>query len=154
MPPVRAWPQAAALVAAGVLVWTVTVTRAEMLSPFAVTGDAIAEPLTGARGNAERGRAVVVSRELGNCLLCHRLPIPEERFQGNIGPDLSGVAARLTEGQIRLRIVDASRLNPETIMPPYYRVEGLRRVLAAHRGKPVLTAEQIEDAVAFLLTCR
>jgi sulfur-oxidizing protein SoxX len=96
----------------------------------------------------------VVSRELGNCLLCHRIPVPEERFQGSIGPDLSGIASRLTEGQIRLRIVDISRLNPQTIMPPYYRVEGLRRVLSAYRDKPILTADQVEDAVAFLLTFR
>jgi sulfur-oxidizing protein SoxX len=82
------------------------------------------------------------------------VPIPEERFQGNIGPDLSGVAARLSAGQIRLRIVDSSRLNPRTIMPPYYRVEGLQRVAAAFLGKPVLTAEQVEDAVAYLLTLR
>ncbi len=95
-----------------------------------------------------------MSRELGNCLLCHRIPVPEERFQGSIGPDLSGVASRLTEGQIRLRIVDISRLNPQTIMPPYYRVEGLRRVLSAYQGKPILTADQVEDAVAFLLTFR
>jgi sulfur-oxidizing protein SoxX len=154
MPLVRAWRQGAGLVAAVVLASGMAAVRAETLRPFAVTGDAIAEPLTASPGNAQRGREVVVSRELGNCLLCHRMPIPEERFQGNVGPDLSGVANRLSEGQIRLRIVDASRLHPETIMPPYYRVEGLQRVLAAHRGKPVLTAEQIEDAVAFLLTLR
>lgn len=95
-----------------------------------------------------------MSRELGNCLLCHRMPIPEERFQGNIGPDLSGVGGRLSGGQIRLRIVDSSRLNPTSIMPPYYRVEGLQRVLTAYRDKPVLTAEQVEDAVAFLSALR
>jgi sulfur-oxidizing protein SoxX len=128
--------------------------RAETLQPFTVVGDAIPQSLTGHPGNPERGRAVVVGREAGNCLLCHRMPIPEERFQGNIGPDLSGVGTRLSAGQIRLRIVDASRLNPGTIMPPYFRVEGLRRVLAASRGKPVLTAEQVEDAVAFLSTFR
>jgi sulfur-oxidizing protein SoxX len=82
------------------------------------------------------------------------MPLSDERFQGSIGPDLSGVARRLSEGQIRLRIVDQSRLNPVTIMPPYYRVEGLRRVLAAHRDRPVLTAEQVEDAVALLATFR
>lgn len=127
---------------------------AEPLRPFVVVGDAIPESLTGQPGDAQRGREVVMSRELGNCLLCHRMPIPEERFQGNIGPDLSGVAGRLSGGQIRLRIVDSSRLNPSSIMPPYYRVEGLQRVLAAYRDKPVLTAEQIEDAVAFLSTLR
>ena len=129
-------------------------TRAEALRPFTVVADAIPQSLTGARGDPQRGREVAVKRELGNCLLCHRVPIPEERFQGTIGPDLSGVAGRLTEGQIRLRLVDESRINPQTIMPPYYRSEGLHRVMAAYRGRPVLTAEQVEDAVALLLTFR
>jgi sulfur-oxidizing protein SoxX len=128
--------------------------RAETVRPFTVVEDTIPHSLTGRRGDPQRGREVVVSRELGNCLICHRTPVPEEQFQGSIGPDLSGVATRLSEGQIRLRIVDVSRLNPATIMPPYYRVEGLRRVLAAYRDKPVLTAEQVEDAVAFLITFR
>lgn len=150
----KALPWAGALLAALMLGPFVALGGAETLHPFVVVGDAIPQSLTGERGQPERGRAVVVSRELGNCLLCHKMPIPEERFQGSIGPDLSGVATRLTEGQIRLRIVDASRLNPETIMPPYYRVEGLQRVLTAYRGKPVLTAQQVEDVVAFLLTCR
>jgi len=136
------------------LVSGVAASWAETLQPFTVIGDAIPGSLTNRRGDPQRGGEVAVTRELGNCLLCHKMPIPEERFQGNIGPDLSGVAARLSEGQIRLRIVDASRLNPETIMPPYYRAEGLRRVQAAYRGKPVLTAEQVEDVVAFLLTFR
>jgi sulfur-oxidizing protein SoxX len=137
-----------------ILISGIAVGHGETLHSFTVVGDAIPQSLTGQPGNPERGREVVVSRELGNCLLCHRMPIAGERFQGNIGPELSGVAARLSEGQIRLRIVDASRVNPETIMPPYYRVEGLRRVLSAYRGRPVLTAEQVEDVVAFLLTCR
>ena len=132
----------------------VAAARAETALTFVVVGDAIPQSLTGRHGDPERGREVVVSRQLGNCLLCHRMPIPEERFQGNLGPDLSGVGGRLSEGQLRLRVVDASRLNPATIMPPYYRVEGLQRVMAAYRGKPVLTAEQVEDAVAFLLALR
>ena len=148
------WPWGTGVVMAVALVSGVASVQAETLRAFAVIGDAIPRSLTGQPGDPERGREVVVSREFGNCLLCHRMPIPGERFQGTIGPDLAGVAARLSEGQIRLRIVDASRLNPETIMPPYYRLEGLRRVLAASRGKPVLTAEQVEDVVAFLLTCR
>lgn len=146
----RAW----SLLVGLVLVCGLAAARAETLRPFTVVGDAIPQSLTGQPGDPQRGREVVVSRQLGNCLLCHRMPIPEERFQGNIGPDLSGVATRLSEGQIRLRIVDSSRLNPATIMPLYYRVEGLQRVMAAYRDKPVLTAEQVEDAVAFLLTLR
>jgi sulfur-oxidizing protein SoxX len=140
--------------AVAVAAWGVAVARAETVRSFVVVGDAIPQSLTGQRGERERGREIVVSRQLGNCLLCHHMPIPEERFQGNLGPDLSGVGARLSEGQIRFRIVDASRLNPATIMPPYYRAEGLQRVMAAYRGKPVLTAEQVEDTVAFLLTLR
>jgi L-cysteine S-thiosulfotransferase len=149
---VGGWLQRIVLIA--VVISGAAALAAEPLRPIVVVGDAIRESLTGERGDPQRGRLVVMSRESGNCLLCHRMPIPEERFQGNIGPDLSGVAARLSEGQIRLRIVDSSRLNPRTIMPPYYRVEGLQRVLAAYQGKPVLTAEQVEDAVAFLLTLR
>lgn len=128
--------------------------RAEPLRPFTVVGDTIPQSLTGGPGDAQGGRAVVTSRELGNCLLCHRMPLPEERFQGDLGPDLAGVARRLSGAQIRLRIVDESRVNPATIMPPYYRVEGLRRVLATYRDAPVLTAAQVEDAVALLSTFR
>lgn len=128
--------------------------RAESVRPFEVVGDTVLHPLADRPGNAEHGRTVVVSRELGNCLVCHRMPIPEERVQGDVGPDLSAVGARLSAGQIRLRIADESRVNPETVMPPYYRAEGLHRVMDAYRGKPILTAQQIEDAVAFLLTLR
>lgn len=71
---------------------------------------------------------------------------------GNIGPPLSGIGARLSAGQLRLRVVDQSRLNHDTVMPSYYRVEGLTRVAPAYQGKPVLTAGQIEDVVAFLQT--
>jgi sulfur-oxidizing protein SoxX len=148
------WRRGAGWLTAIVVVCGVAGARAEVLRPLVVVGDAIPRSVTGARGDPQRGRDVAVKRELGNCLLCHRIPIPEERFQGTIGPDLSGVAGRLSEGQIRLRIVDESRLNPQTIMPPYYRLEGLQRVMAAYRGRPVLTAEQVEDAVAFLLTLR
>ena len=124
------------------------------LRPVVIVGDAIPASLTGARGDPVRGRAIVVDRQKGLCLLCHSGPFPEQRFQGNIGPDLGGAGSRWSEGQLRLRIVDASRLNPDTIMPPYYRVEGLTRVAAPWRGKPMLSAEEIEDVVAFLTTLR
>jgi L-cysteine S-thiosulfotransferase len=153
-PPGRARLRAAGWVAAAAVGWGAVAVGAETLRPFTVVGDAIPRSLTGRPGDAQRGRQVVLSRQLGNCLLCHRVPIPEERFQGNLGPDLTGVASRLSAGQIRLRIVDETRLNPATIMPPYYRMEGLQRVMAAYRDKPVLTAEEVEDVVAFLLTFR
>ena len=116
--------------------------------------DAIPESLTGARGDPARGRAIVANRQVGLCLLCHSGPFPEERFQGSLAPDLRGAGARWTEGQLRLRIADSRRINPATIMPAYHRIDGLVRVAPAWRGKPLLTAEQIEDVVAFLVTLR
>ncbi len=121
---------------------------------YAVVGDAIPSSLTGTKGDPARGRDLILNRQVGLCLLCHSGPFPEERFQGTIGPDLNGTAARLSEGQIRLRIVDPTRVNAASIMPAYYRTEGLARVAPALRGKPILTAEQIEDLVAFLATLR
>jgi L-cysteine S-thiosulfotransferase len=116
--------------------------------------DSIPQSLTGAKGDPARGRAIVANRQVGLCLLCHSGPFPEERFQGNLAPDLRGAGARWSEGQLRLRIVDSGRINPSSIMPAYHRTEGLARVAPAWRGKPVLTAEQIEDVVAFLMTLR
>ena len=124
------------------------------LRPFAIVDDAIPQSVTGAPGDPARGRAIVASRQVGLCLLCHSGPFPEERFQGDLAPSLAGAGSRSTESQLRLRIVDASRLNSATIMPPYYRTDGLARVAANFRGKPVLTAEQIEDVVAYLTTLR
>jgi sulfur-oxidizing protein SoxX len=114
----------------------------------------IEKSLTGTKGDAARGRAIVADRHVGLCLLCHSAPIPEERFQGELAPDLKGVGARLSEGQLRLRIVDSSRVNPATIMPSYYRTEGFARVAPAFRGKTVLSEQQIEDVVAYLMTLR
>lgn len=127
---------------------------AEELRPYEIVGDAIPASLTGAPGDPERGREIVGNRQVGLCLLCHTGPFPQQRFQGNLAPDLSGAGARASIGQLRLRIVDASRLNPNTIMPPYYRVDGLTHVAASDRGKPILAAEQIEDVVAFLSTLK
>ena len=126
----------------------------EGLVPYTVVGDAIPASLTGARGDAARGRVIVGNRQVGLCLLCHSGPFPEERFQGTLAPNLSGAGTRWSEGQLRLRIVDSSRLYRDTMMPSYYRVEGLMRVARAFVGKPVLNAEQIEDVVAYLVTLR
>jgi len=117
-------------------------------------GDAIPASLTGAAGDAARGRAIVVDRQVGLCLLCHSGPFPEQRFMGDLAPDLRGAGARLSPGQIRLRIADSSRVNPASIMPAYFKTEGLQRVAPAFRGKTVLTAQQIEDVVAFLVTLK
>jgi sulfur-oxidizing protein SoxX len=119
-----------------------------------IVGDAIPDSLTGHQGDPARGRAIVLNRQVGLCLLCHSGPFPEERFQGNMAPDLKGAGARWSDGELRLRMVDARQLNPQTIMPPYFVVDGMNRVAPAFRGKPILTAEQIEDVVAFLATLR
>jgi sulfur-oxidizing protein SoxX len=116
--------------------------------------DSIPEPLTGQPGDAVRGRTIVASRTVGLCLLCHSGPIPEERFQGNLAPSLAGAGSRSTPAQLRLRLVDAARLNPDTIMPPYYRLDGLARVATGFQGKTILTAQQIEDVVAYLATLK
>ncbi len=127
---------------------------ADDLRSYRIDGGAIAYSLTGVPGDPARGRAIVVNRTLGLCLLCHSGPFPEERFQGNLAPDLSGTGARWSAGELRLRMVDSHKLNADTIMPAYYAVDGLNRVAPAFRGKPLLTAEQIEDVVAFLATLR
>lgn len=119
-----------------------------------VLGDeGIPASLTGAKGDPVRGRAIVANRQVGLCLLCHSGPFPEERFQGNLAPDLRS-AARLTEAQIRARIVDPSKANPQTLMPAFFNLEGLTRVAPAQRGKTLLTAEQIEDVVAYLVSLK
>ena len=126
----------------------------DALRPYQVVEDAIPASLTGSPGDPGRGRAVVADQRRGLCLLCPAGPIPEQRFQGNLAPDLAGAGARWTEGQLRLRLVDARRLNPDSLMPSYYRTEGLVQVAPALRGKPLLAAEDIEDVVAFLVTLR
>ena len=126
---------------------------AQALASYTVVGDGIPDSLTGAPGDAAQGRALVLDRS-STCILCHSGPFPETKFQGDLGPNLSSSGSRWTTSQLRLRIVDASRLNPATIMPSYYRTDGLVRVGANWRGKPILSAEQIEDIVAYLATLR
>jgi L-cysteine S-thiosulfotransferase len=126
---------------------------AQALRNYAVVADAIPVSLTGTPGDATRGRALVLART-STCILCHSGPFPEERFQGDLAPGLGGAGNRWSEGQLRLRLVDASSLNPATIMPSYYRIDGMNRAGPAWRGKPILSAEQIEDMVAYLMTLR
>jgi len=124
------------------------------LRPYTVVDDAIPESLSAVPGDAARGRAIVTNRQVGLCLLCHAGPFPEERFQGTLAPDLAGAGKRWSEGQLRLRMVDARRLNSKSIMPAYYRTDRLTRVGSAWRSQPVLNAQQIEDVVALLRTLR
>lgn len=134
--------------------WPAVVALWGCLAGAAQGADAIPQSLTGVRGDPARGREIVANRQVGLCLLCHRGPFPEERFQGNLAPDLAGAGTRWSEGQLRLRIADSARITPATIMPAYHRTDGLTRVAPAWRGKPILGAQQIEDVVAFLMTLR
>jgi sulfur-oxidizing protein SoxX len=119
-----------------------------------VVEDAMPRSLTGNAGDAARGREAAFSRERGNCIACHVIPSAEKTLHGDLGPSLKGVGDRLGDGQMRLRLVDSRQLNPRSIMPSYYRVDGLTRVAAAFACKPVLTAQEIEDVIAFLRTLR
>jgi sulfur-oxidizing protein SoxX len=118
---------------------------------YQLSGGEIRQPLASSTPDAERGRKLLVGRD-SNCILCHAVPETGERFFGNLAPPLSGVGRRLSAAQLRARIVDPLYFNPESIMPAYYRVEGLNRVAETFRGKPVLSAEQIEDVIAYLQT--
>jgi sulfur-oxidizing protein SoxX len=148
------WRRRAVRALAAAVFAQATTAGAEALRPYDVVGDAIPRSLTGTAGDPVRGRAIVTNRQVGLCLLCHSGPFPEQKFQGTLAPNLAGAGTRWSEGQLRLRIVDSSRLNAATIMPPYYRIDGLTRVAPPFVNKPILTAAQIEDVVAYLTTLR
>ena len=119
-----------------------------------VAKDVILESLSGTSGDAARGRTIILSRQTGLCILCHSGPFPEERFQGNLAPDLAVSAAKFSKEQLRARIVDASQFNPDTIMPSYYRKEPFTRIAPQYSGKTILSAQDIEDVVEFLVSIK
>jgi len=123
------------------------------LVPYRVVDGGIPAPLTAVPGDPVVGEKIVVNRKLGNCLSCHSMPI-KAPDQGNVGPSLAGVAATTPVAQLRLRIVNPKLIDPQTIMPAYYRVAGLHDVAPAFAGKPILTAQQVEDVVAYLATLK
>ena len=120
---------------------------------YKIVGDTIPLSLTSSNGDLERGRDIVLSRE-GNCLACHVVPNINDKFQGNIGPSLAGVGNRYTVGELRLRLVDPYIINPNTLMPAFYKSEGLIRVDEKYKGKSILTAQQIEDVISWLVTLK
>ena len=144
---------AVVLAAAGMLV-PASATAEELVKFSIVDGQSIPASLTGKPGDPVKGREVAIHRKKGNCLACHILPAPDQPYHGEVGPDLNGVASRLSEGEIRLRIVNPKYANPATIMPAFYRTEGLHRVAKKFQGKPMLTAEEVEDVVAYLMTLK
>jgi sulfur-oxidizing protein SoxX len=126
----------------------------EMVSYEVVDDSSIPEPLTNEPGDPQRGRAAAIDRKKGNCLACHVMPIPEQAFQGEIGPDLNGVGSRYEPAELRLRIVNPKVINPDTSMPAFYRTEVLHMVAKKFVGKTILSAQEVEDVIAYLMTLR
>jgi len=136
-----------------VLAWGVTA-QAGTASYEVVDDVSIPKSLTGEPGDAVRGREVAIDRKKGNCLACHKLPVPEQPFHGETGPDLAGIGGARSEGELRLRVVNPKVLNPDTMMPAFYRTEGLHRVMKDFDGKTILSAQEVEDVVAYLMTLK
>jgi sulfur-oxidizing protein SoxX len=124
------------------------------LVPYRIVGNTIPAPLTNQPGDPVRGKRVVTDATNGTCLICHTMPLPEEPNHGNIAPSLEGVGSRLTAAELRLRIVDAKRINPNTIMLSYYRLHDLTRVQQQYVGRTYYGAQDVEDAIAYLLTLK
>ena len=150
----------ARLLAAGgmVMVWvfmsilSAFATDMPSMMPLLIVADGVPAPLVATAGDAQRGRTLLIARDAANCVLCHAVPDPAMRISGNVGPTLAGIGARLSPAQLRLRVADNFRVNPASVMPSYYRVNGLDRVAAPYAGQPILTAAQVEDVVAYLAT--
>lgn len=124
---------------------------------------AINKSLTGTKGDPVKGEDAIAARRLGNCFACHEIGKLMAKAAGNpkkysdmgqIGPRLDGVASRYTEGELRMLLVDSKKVFPQTIMPAFYRKEGLHRVMGKHKGKTILKPEQIEDILAYLTTLK
>ena len=138
----------------GLALSTSAIAGQKKLVKYVINDDAISKSLTGKLGNAESGRKLAINRKKGNCLACHKMPIYEQQFHGNVGPRLHGVGNRLTEGQIRLQIVNSKILNEGTIMPAFYVNTGFNRVLKKFKGKSLLSASEIEDLVAYTVSLK
>ena len=137
-----------------IVIWGSVTVVLQLVAYKVIDESSIPQSLTGEAGDPLRGREVAINRKLGNCLACHKMPIPEQQFHGEVGPDLSEVADSLSEGELRLRVVNPKLMNPETLMPAFYQTEGLHRVMKKFQGKTLLTAEQVEDVVAYLMTLK
>lgn len=124
------------------------------LTPYTIVDGGIPKSLTGQAGDAANGRKVVIHRKKGNCLACHQMPIPEEQFHGETGPDLAGVGDRLTEAELRLRLVNPKTVNEDTMMPSFYRTAGYTQINKNFADKSILTAQEVEDVIAYLKTLK
>lgn len=122
---------------------------------YKVADNAIQASLTGKPGDPTNGRKIAIDRRKGNCLACHAISaIPEQQFHGNVGPALDGVGAIYSAAELRLRVVNPKVLNPDTMMPSFYRTTGFHRVQKKWEGKSIISAQEVEDVVAFLQTLK
>lgn len=131
---------------------------AETVTPdkVMITDGAIAASLTGAAGNPEEGAKAMVNRGLGNCLACHVVSnLKKELFHGDVGPALDGVADRWSVEELRAIVVNSKKsLSEETLMPGFYSLDVGKNVVKDRAGQTILTAEQVEDIVAYLATLK
>ena len=125
----------------------------EDLIKYDIIDYSIPYSLTNIEGDIKNGREVVLSRQ-GNCLACHKIPQADDIFQGDIGPSLEGIGSRYTIAELRLRLVNPYAINPETIMPAFYKVRGLKRVDKKYKEKSILSAQEIEDVISWLATLK
>ena len=120
---------------------------------YTIVNDTIPVSLTGVAGDPAKGKKLAINKKKGNCLACHAMPIPEQQFHGEVGPDLSEVGSRLNDAELRMRLVNSKVLNPDTIMPAFHKVS-LNRVLKKFKGKTILKAQEIEDIIAYISTLK
>ncbi len=145
-------PPAIAVFSCAVVAALIALSSPAQTHDYVVVDGAISASLTGQAGDPANGKKAAVNRKKGNCLACHSLPIPEEQFHGEVGPNLAGVASRYSAGEIRVRIVDPKLMNADTIMPAFHKTEGLHRQIEKFKGKTILSAQEVEDIVAYLMT--
>ncbi|MCK5546847.1 MAG: sulfur oxidation c-type cytochrome SoxX [Rhodospirillaceae bacterium] len=127
--------------------------QAEEMVSFEIVDETIPQSLTGKAGDPVAGRKTAINRKKGNCLACHVMPIPEQQFHGLIGPTLDDTGDRFTEAELRMRMVDSKVFDESTMMPSFYKT-GQHMVLKKFVGKTILSAQEVEDVVAYLMTLK
>lgn len=115
----------------------------------------VAMSVTGAAGDPVEGRKTVSNKTLGNCLACHAISDQKEQlFHGEVGPPLDGAADRWSEAELRAIVVNSKSVFEDTVMPGFYSLEVGKNVAEKFVGKTILTAQQVEDVVAYLSTLK